>query len=170
MHLGGFCLQASPGRGGRFLCLERPIDGGQLGLTNLDNLSMLVNMRWMHNTLRSITSSDAKSNLGELLASLGSQGAVEITRNGKPVGILSPPLAPPVDEGRLATLALAYSKGLLTWAQISEETGIGFGDLLIALGLQGLHLPKVVAKRTPAQDGLYREILDAAKANRGSGQ
>jgi antitoxin (DNA-binding transcriptional repressor) of toxin-antitoxin stability system len=124
----------------------------------------------MNHSLRSITSSDAKSNLGELLASLGSQGAVEITRNGKPVGILSPPLAPPVDEGRLATLALAYSKGLLTWAQISEETGIGFGDLLVALGSQNLQLPKVVAKRTPAQDGIYRQILDAAKASQGLGR
>ena len=66
----------------------------------------------MHHSLRSITSSEAKSNLGELLASLGSQGAVEITRNGKPVGILSPPFAQPVDAGRLAFLALAYSKGL----------------------------------------------------------
>ena len=61
----------------------------------------------MHHSLRSITSSEAKSNLGELLASLGSQGAVEITRNGKPVGILSPPFAQPVDAGRLASLALA---------------------------------------------------------------
>ena len=170
MHLGGYGCQAGLGRGKCFLCLDFSIDAVQLDLTNMDKLSKLVNMRQMHNTLRSITSSDAKSNLGELLASLGSQGAVEITRNGKPVGILSPPMAPPVADGRLAALALAYSKGLITCAQISEETGIGFGDLLIALGLQGLHLPKVVAKRTAAQDGLYRQILDAAKANRGAGQ
>lgn len=83
---------------------------------------------------------------------------------------MSLPLGSPVDEGRLAALALAYSKGLITWAQISEETGIGFGDLLIALGLQHLHLPKMVAKRTAAQDELYRGILDAAKENRGSGR
>ena len=124
----------------------------------------------MQHSLRRITSSEAKSNLGELLASLGSQGAVEITRNGKPVGILSPPFAQPVDAGRLASLALAYSKGLITWNQVSDETGIGFGDLLVALGSQNLHLPKVVAKRTPAQDGLYRQILDAAKASQGLGQ
>ena len=41
----------------------------------------------MHHSLRSITSSEAKSNL-------------------------SPPFAQPVDAGRLAFLALAYSKGL----------------------------------------------------------
>ena len=41
----------------------------------------------MHHLLRSITSSEAKSNL-------------------------SPPFAQPVDAGRLAFLALAYSKGL----------------------------------------------------------
>ena len=41
----------------------------------------------MHHSLRSITSSEAKSNL-------------------------SPPFAQPVDAGRLVFLALAYSKGL----------------------------------------------------------
>jgi anion-transporting ArsA/GET3 family ATPase len=69
-----------------------------------------------------------------------------------------------------AALALAYSKGFVTWNQVSEETGIGFGDLLVALGSQNLQLPKVVAKRTPTQDGFYRQILDAAKASQGLGQ
>ncbi len=94
----------------------------------------------MHHSLRSIISSEAKSNL-------------------------SPPFAQPVDSSRLASLALAYSKGFVTWNQVSEETGIGFGDLLVALGSQNLQLPKVVAKRTPVQDGFYRQILDAAKAD-----
>ena len=76
----------------------------------------------------------------------------------------------PVDASRLASLALAYSKGFVTWNQVSEETGIGFGDLLVALGSQNLQLPKVVAKRTPTQDGFYRQILDAAKASQGLGQ
>jgi antitoxin (DNA-binding transcriptional repressor) of toxin-antitoxin stability system len=140
-------------------------------LSNLDKIKPFTEQEsQMHHSLRSITSSEAKSNLGELLASLGSQGAVEITRNGKPVGILSPPVAQTVDAGRLAALALAYSKGLIPWNQVSDETGIGFGDLLVALGLQNLQLPNVVAKRTPAQDAFYRQILDAAKASQGLGQ
>ena len=48
------------------------------------------------NTVRTITSSDAKANLGEVLGSLASQGPIEITRNGRLVGVLTPPAARPM--------------------------------------------------------------------------
>lgn len=117
----------------------------------------------MHHAMRTMTSSDTKANFGEALASLSSAGPIEITRNGKSVGLLTLPPSASVDVGRLAVLAVAYAQGRLSWPQIAEETGAGFGELLLALGLQNLSLPKVVANRRPEQTALLNQVFDAAE-------
>lgn len=116
----------------------------------------------MFTAIRTITSSDAKANLGGVLSSLRSSGPIEITTNGKPVGLLSLPHTQSVDQERLSSLAIAYSKGLVSWPQIAEETDIGFGDLLVALGKQNLSLPKVRPKNNPEQIRLLNHVLDLA--------
>ena len=116
----------------------------------------------MQHALRTMTSSDAKTNFGEALSSLSSAGPIEITRNGKSVGLLTLPPAQAVDGGRLAALAAAYAQGRVSWPQIAEETGASFGELLLALGLQKLSLPKVVAPKRPEQTALLNQMFDAA--------
>jgi len=69
-----------------------------------------------------------------------------------------------LDKSRLAALAVEYSKGLVSWPQISEETGASYGELLIALGIQGLRIPKVTPKNRPGQVAVLNRILDAAAA------
>ena len=117
----------------------------------------------MHHAMRTMTSSDTKANFGEALASLSSAGSIVITRNGKSVGLLTLPPTAYVDVGRLAVLAAAYAQGGVSWPQIAEETGAGFGELLLALGLQNLSLPKVVANRRPEQTALLNQVFDAAE-------
>lgn len=118
----------------------------------------------MQHSVRTISSSDAKANLGDVLSSLNTHGPIEITRNGKSVGLLTLPLAPTVDQSRIAALAIAYSKGLISWAQIAEETGASYGDLLVALGLNNLQIPKVTPKNRPEQIAFFHQLLDSAAA------
>lgn len=120
----------------------------------------------MHSLIRTITSTDAKANLGGVLSSLSSSGPIEITTNGKPVGLLTLPPMQSLDMDRLSVLAMAYSKGLVSWPQIAEETGASFGDLLLALGVKNLSLPKVIAKNSAAQTALLNKILDLALKSR----
>jgi hypothetical protein len=126
----------------------------------------------MQHSVRSISSSDAKANLGDVLSSLNTQGPIEITRNGKAVGLLTLPPAQAVDRSRVAALAIAYSKGLISWPQIAEETGASYGDLLIELGLKNLRIPAVTPKKSQEQIDLFHQILDSAalKSNRDMGQ
>lgn len=42
---------------------------------------------------------------------------------------------------RLADLAVGYSEGAVSWLQVSRETGLSFGELLVELGRQGLQPP-----------------------------
>jgi hypothetical protein len=118
----------------------------------------------MQNSTRTISSSDAKANLGDVLSSLITHGPIEITRNGKSVGLLTLPPAQAIDRSRIATLAVAYSKGLISWPQIAEETGASYGDLLIALGVKNLQIPKVTPKNRPEQVAVFNRILDSAAA------
>lgn len=119
----------------------------------------------MQHAVRTISSSDAKANLGDVLSSLATHGPITITRNGKAVGLLSLPPAPGVDKGRIAALAVAYSKGLVSWPQIAEETGASYGDLLVELGRNQLHIPKVTPRNRPEQIALFHHILDLAAAS-----
>jgi len=119
----------------------------------------------MQHSIRSISSSDAKANLGDVLSSLNTQGPIEITRNGKTVGLLTLPPAQAVDRGRIAALAIAYSMGHISWPQISEETGASYGELLIELGLKNLQIPKVTSKKRPEQIAIFNHILDLAAIN-----
>jgi hypothetical protein len=121
----------------------------------------------MHYSIRSIASTDAKANLGGILSSLSSSGPIEITTNGKPVGLLTLPSTQLLDMGRLSALALAYSNGLVSWPQIAEETGASFGDLLLAVGSKNLSLPKVIAKNRPEQIALLNKIFDLALKTKG---
>lgn len=118
------------------------------------------------NTVRTITSSDAKANLGEVLGSLAAQGPIEITRNGRLVGVLAPPTVRPkdTDPGRLAALAALYSAGAVTWRAIADETGAAFGELLLELARQGLPLPTVVAPKRPEQAALLDDAMAKAAA------
>jgi len=118
----------------------------------------------MYTPNRTISSSDAKANLGDILSSLNTQGPVEITRNGKSVGLLTLPVTHAIDQGRISALAIAYAKGLISWPQIAEETGASYGDLLLALGRNNLQIPKVTPKNRPEQLAVLNQILDAAAA------
>ncbi len=122
----------------------------------------------MQHPVRTISSSDAKANLGDVLSSLNTRGPIEITRNGKSVGLLTLPPVQTIDGSRLSALAIAYSKGLISWPQIAEETGASYGDLLVALGLNNLQIPKVTPKNRPEQMAFFHKLLDvaAAKSNR----
>ena len=122
--------------------------------------------------VRTISSSDAKANLGDVLSSLSTHGPVEITRNGKSVGLLTLPPMQTVDRGRIAALAIAYSTGHISWPQIAEETGASYGELLVELGLKNLQIPKVSPKNSPQQIALFHHILDLAvvKSKREMGQ
>ena len=119
----------------------------------------------MQHSVRTISSSDAKANLGDVLSSLNTHGPIEITRNGKPVGLLTLPPVQTVNKSRIATLAIAYSKGLISWPQIAEETAASYGDLLVALGLKNLQIPKVKPKNRPEQIAFFHHILDLAAAD-----
>ena len=119
----------------------------------------------MQHSVRTISSSDAKANFGDVLSSLNTHGPIEITRNGKSVGLLILPPVQAVDRSRIAALAIAYSKGLISWPQIAEETGASYGDLLVALGLKNLQIPKVTPKNRPEQIAFFHHILDLAAAD-----
>lgn len=119
----------------------------------------------MQHLARTISSSEAKANFGDVLSSLNSHGPIEITRNGKSVGLLSLPPVQTGDKSRVAALAMAYAKGLISWPQITEETGASYGDLLVALGLKNLQIPKVTPKNRPAQIAFFHHILDKAAAD-----
>lgn len=113
--------------------------------------------------IREITASEAKSRLGELLASLPGEGPVTITRNGRAVGILTPaaPNAGAASQNRLQVELLLglYAKGTLTWRELSRSTGLAYGEVLIELGKRGLALPRVSPKRRPEQDALFERAL-----------
>ncbi len=120
-----------------------------------------------HPLVRKISSSKVRANLGDVLSSLNTLGPIEITRNGKSVGLLTLPPAQVVDRRQVAALAIAYSKGLISWPQISEETGASYGELLIEMGLKNLQIPKVTAKNRPEQIATFHRILEsAAKSGR----
>ena len=119
----------------------------------------------MQHSVRKISSSDAKASLGDVLSSLNTHGPIEITRNGKSVGLLTLPPVKTVDKSRIAALAIAYSKGLISWPQIAEETAASYGDLLVALGLQNLQISKVKPKNRPEQIAFFHHILDLAAAD-----
>ena len=119
----------------------------------------------MQHSVRTISSSDAKATLGDVLSSLNTHGPIEITRNGKPVGLLTLPPVQTVDKSRIAAFAIAYSKGLISWPQIAEETAASYGDLLVALGLKNLQIPKVKPKNRPEQIAFFHHILDLAAAD-----
>lgn len=133
-------------------------------LSKIDYIGQYSQESYMQLSVRTITSSDAKANLGDVLSSLHAHGPIEITRNGKPVGLLTLPPLKSVDSSRIADLAMAYSKGLISWPHIAEETGCSYGDLLIALGLQNLQIPKVTPKNRPEQLAAFHQVLDTAAA------
>ncbi len=115
-------------------------------------------------TARSITSSEAKASLGELLSSLATDGPVEITRNGRRVAVLSAPTAvlSPVAASRLAELAKLYAAGKITWREIASEADIAFGDLLLELAKQDLRLPQVMPSKRPQQLTMLHGIFERA--------
>ncbi len=113
---------------------------------------------------RSITSSDAKAALGDLLASLETEGPVEITRNGRKVAVLSAPEGRdrPVAANRVAVLASLYAAGKVAWREISAETGVAYGELLAELTRQHLLLPRVTPEKRPEQVALLDAIFRRA--------
>jgi len=74
---------------------------------------------------------------------------------------------PPVQTVAVSrSLAIAYSKGIVSWPEIAEETGASYGELLVALGLNNLKLPQARPKKRPEQIAFFNKILDAAVANK----
>lgn len=110
---------------------------------------------------RPITSSQARARFGELLDSLATAGAVQITRNGRIVAVISSPTAAAGAnmDPRLPDFAKRYSTGELTWRQVEDETGATFGELLVELGRQGLQLPRATAEKSEAQRALLQDVL-----------
>ena len=129
-------------------------------LYDSDEVAILA---YMH-PARSITSSEAKASLGELLSSLATEGPVEITRNGRKVAVLSAPTAglSPVEANRWAELARLYAAGKVTWREIASETDVAFGDLLVELARQDLRLPRVMPSKRPEQLAMLNAILQSA--------
>ena len=134
-------------------------------LVNLSNLPILACMV----IPRTITASDAKARLGQVLGSLVADGPVSITRNGRLVGVLAAPIASPAAPQQLRgaathldTLAALYSAGAISWRRIADETGAAFGELLLSLSRQGLALPEVTAPKRPAQAALWEAALRQA--------
>ena len=117
---------------------------------------------------RTITASNAKANLGEVLGTLAAKGPVNITRNGRLVAVLAAPTMPAAapQDGRaspsLDALAVLYASGAISWRRIADETGVAFGELLSALARQGLALPQVSAAKRPAQAALWETALRQA--------
>lgn len=132
-------------------------------LSKLTKVGQLGYNVWMTH-IRTITSSEVKGALGQLLGSLASEGPIEITRNGHLVGVLS---APPKrtlasDADRMSMLAMLYAAGKLTWREIADETGAAFGDLLLELSKQDLELPRVTPEKRPEQVALLGAIFRQA--------
>ena len=136
---------------------------------NTDQLVHVVHLgqvrydRLMNQT-RTLTSSEAKGSLGEVLSSLVSEGPVEITRNGRLVAVISAPPKhkPAYAIDRLAALAALYAAGKVTWRQIADETDASFGDVLLELAKQNLQLPLVSAEKRPEQVRLFNAVLRRA--------
>lgn len=59
-------------------------------------------------------------------------------------------------------LAVLYSAGKVNWRDIAEETGASFGELLLALALQNLDLPRVVPDKSLEQRNLFNAVLRRA--------
>ena len=116
------------------------------------------------NHTRTLTSSEAKGSLGEVLSSLVTEGPVEITRNGRLVAVISPPPEhkPAYAPDRLSALAALYAAGKVTWRQIADETDASFGDVLLELAKQNLQLPLVSAEKRPEQVRLFNAVLRRA--------
>ena len=136
---------------------------------NTDQLVHVVHLgqvrydRLMNQT-RTLTSSEAKGSLGEVLSSLVSEGPVEITRNGRLVAVISAPPEhkPAYAIDRLAALVALYAAGKVTWRQIADETDASFGDVLLELAKQNLQLPLVSAEKRPEQVRLFNAVLRRA--------
>jgi len=116
------------------------------------------------NAARSITSSEAKASLGELLGSLAAEGPVVITRNGRKVAVLSAPAEQTnaLEATRLAELSALYAAGRIAWREIAAETGASFGDLLSELARQNLQLPRVAPAKRSEQVAMLKAVLGHA--------
>jgi prevent-host-death family protein len=114
--------------------------------------------------VRTVTSSEAKESFGLLLGSLADEGPVQITRNGRPVGVLSAPRerTASLDALRLTAAAALFANGQTTWQEVADETGAALGDLLLELATQGLALPRTTATKRPAQATLLSQIFQRA--------
>jgi len=115
---------------------------------------------------RSVTSSQAKAGLGELLSSLPTDGPVEITRSGRQVAVLFESVHRQTahERFRLAALAASYAAGKVAWKEIAAETGVAFGDLLTELARQNLRLPRVTPEKRPEQAALLGAATSGAAA------
>jgi len=109
-------------------------------------------------TYRTISASNAKTHLGEVLESLPREGPITITRNGHKVATLSPFKDSTTPAKHLDLLARLFAQGSITSRQACDEAGVAFGDLLVEMARQGLQLPRVSAQKRPEQAAL----LDAA--------
>ena len=91
-----------------------------------------------------------------------SASAIEITRDGKAVARLIPYQDAKGLSKSLKELAVRYSAGEISWAQIADITGASYGELLVELGLQNLKIPKCLSKKNRNQINLFHRILDSA--------
>lgn len=119
----------------------------------------------MKRSVKKLSLVDAKANLGDVLSSPNTHGPVEITIDGKSAGFVTLPPGRTADRSRISELATAYSQGLISWPQITEETGASYGELLVEMGLKNLQIPKATSQNRPAQIALFHRILDLAAAD-----
>ena len=52
-----------------------------------------------------------------------------------------------------------YSEGALSWRELSDSTGLAYGEVLVELGKRKLALPRVSPERRPEQDALFERAL-----------
>ena len=113
--------------------------------------------------MREMTSTEAKVNFGEVLESIV-DGPVVITRNGRKVAtIISTPDRAPRNSRSTEPLLKLYAAGRLGRADLEEETGLHFGEIILAMRVAGLTLPRVrtLDRLNAAQRALYDQVFRA---------
>jgi hypothetical protein len=61
---------------------------------------------------------------------------------------------PPIDQ-----VLASYAAGALSWREISDSTGLAYGEVLVELGKRNLALPRVFPESRPVQDALFERAL-----------
>ena len=112
--------------------------------------------------MKTITSTEAKASLRDVFAHLNQTGAIQVTTRGRIVAVITPPRQESSSKNNvelLSRMALSYSEGKTSWSEIRDILEISYGELLDSLRIQGLKIPRFVAKKTDEQCALFNLAL-----------